>query len=123
MNGNIGLTPKVSAKIISENWICYFLSSDNGTFISSDNPTLTLNVKGSAPGIIYLPLHPNLAVIALKKNIISLSYSKISKKDMEYLNSYMISNCNREVYFDKQFTKEDISYFRKLINRRPERKN
>ncbi len=123
MNGSNGESPEVCAKIMSENWICHLLPSNGEKFITSDNPTLTLNVKGNTPGIIYLPINPNWSVIALKKDIISLSSSEISKKDVEYLNSYMISNCNREVYSDEQFTKEDISSCKKWINQRPKRKN
>ncbi len=123
MNGKYAISPEESSRIMSKNWICYLLPSDGEKFITSDNPTLTLNVNGITPAIIYLPMNPKWAVLALKKDVFNFLSSKITKQDIEYLNSYVISNCNREVYSDGPFTGIELSSLKKWIDKRPKRKN
>lgn len=123
MNNKMGESKEECSKILMENWVCHLLPCKDENFVTSDNPTLTLNYDGQSPAIIYLPINPKWAVIALKKDVLKLSGSKITNEDVKNLNSYMSMNCNREIYSCEPFEDEDISSFKKWIDRRPEKTN
>lgn len=123
MQGEIPKTPPECARAMMEKWECHLLPNKTEVFITSDNPTLTLNFKDEFPGIIYLPITPNWALIALRKGIVKLSNDKITEQDVSHLNSYMVINSNREVYSNKEFGEDEIKSFAKWIAERPKRDN
>lgn len=107
-------------KTLMENWVCHLLPCKGEKFVTSDNPILTLNFDGHSPAIIYLPINPNWAVIALKKDVLKLNKSKITTEDIKYLNSYMSINCNREIYSCESFNYPvlgmELSFLKKTAN-------
>lgn len=123
MDNKMGKTKEECLKILMDNWECHILPCKDENFVTSDNPTLTLNYKDNFPALFYLPINPKWAVIALKKNVLKIKGSIITNQDIQYLNSYMSINCNREIYSCEPFDDADIISFKKWIEKRPEKTN
>lgn len=123
MDNNSGKSPEESLKIIEKIWTCLLVSNKDEKFITSDNPTLTLNTKGFKSAIIYIALNPKWALFAFKNEAFKLKTNKVTEQDIEYMNNYTIGNCNREVYSNKTLDEENLSKFIEYMKIRPEKKS
>ncbi|SFC98047.1 DUF4238 domain-containing protein [Algibacter pectinivorans] len=121
MNNKIGKTHEESLKLIEKNWTCLLIRNKDERFITSDNPTLTLNAKGKNPAIIYIAINPKISLLALSNQVIKLKSNNVTEQDIDYLNNYTIGNCNREVYSNKPLEKESLSKIIEYMKIRPER--
>lgn len=110
-------------KQINKAWSSFILIAQDEPWITSDNPVLTLNTDKSNPSIIFLPITPGLALIAINNKAIKLTSSNITAKDTETLNTYTTINCNRFVFSNKEFEESDIKITDKWINLRPKLSN
>lgn len=104
-------------------WSCHLLRAQKEPWITSDNPVLLLTLGETTPALIFLPITPTLAVLALRTGAANLSGGKITAQDTEYLNSYTAVNSIRHVYSSSSFDSTEISSIGKWFDRRPKTDN
>lgn len=104
-------------------WTCHLVMAQGEPWITSDNPVLILSIQGVTPAIIFLPITPKWALIALNNNVVHLSSNKMTSQDTNYLNTYTTVNSIRCVFSDSTFQETDIKSISKWFNRRPETEN
>ncbi len=104
-------------------WSCHLLPSQDEPWITSDNPVLTLTINDITPALIFLPITPDWALLALKSGVVGIDENKITAQDTEYLNSYTVINSIRHVYSNTPFEEADIKSIAKWFDRRPESKS
>lgn len=121
MDGELAKSLPECGKKMLDTWECHLLPNKNEPFITSDNPTLTLNFKENHPGIIFFPMLPNWALIAFKKDSVKLTKQQVTEQDVSYLNSYTAMNSNREVYSHVEMSPDEVNSFGKWLDQRPER--
>ncbi|NVJ66467.1 MAG: DUF4238 domain-containing protein [Gammaproteobacteria bacterium] len=120
MGGVSPETKRDSLTYLSKIWSCFLIPSSDDPWITSDNPTLILSYGIHTPALIFLPISPKWAVIALKNDILELSSKKITSKDVEYLNSYTAINSIRQIYSNAPFSEEENINLAKWFKLRPE---
>ena len=119
MAGHVPEQMKDAANQLLKTWNCHLLRAQTETWITSDNPVLLFSFGNATPAIIFLPITPDWALIALRTNSAVLSSSKISEQDTEYLNSYTAINSIRHVYSNRRFDASETSSLAKWYARRP----
>ena len=119
MGGHIPEKIEDAAQQLLSTWTCYLLPAKEESWITSDNPVILLSYKNTTPAIVFLPITPTWALLALKKNVIKLISSTITKKDIEYLNSYTVINSIRHLYSNRAFDSVKIASVAKWMERRP----
>jgi len=70
-------------------------------FITSDNPaTIFSTVKVDSPVLIYMPVHPKIAVIAFDKRYLRFASTKASNDAVGVLNGLQVTRCVEHVFSD-----------------------
>lgn len=104
-------------------WNCHLLIAQEEPWITSDNPVVLLSYKDITPAIIFLPITPVYALIAIKNDALQLTNQKITAEDTSHLNSYSVINSIRHVYSNKEFKPEEVERISKWLERRPNTEN
>lgn len=104
-------------------WNCHLLIAQEKPWITSDNPVVLLSYKGITPAIIFLPITPTYALIAIKNDALQLTNKKITAKDTSHLNSYSVINSIRHVYSNKEFKPDEVESISKSLEQRPDTEN
>jgi hypothetical protein len=104
---------------LNANWVCHFLPCQSDPWITSDNPVLLLSIGENIPSIVFLPITPKWALIALDSDVTKLTKNKITSKDVELLNTYTVINSNRHVFSNTVITEVEMKSISKWFNRRP----
>ncbi|HSF29803.1 MAG TPA: DUF4238 domain-containing protein [Candidatus Tectomicrobia bacterium] len=104
-------------------WSCHLLRAQKESWITSDNPVLLLTIGKTTPAIMFLPITPDWAVLALRAEAAKLSSGKITAQDTEYLNSYATINSIRHVFSKSKLSDGEIASVGKWIHRRPKTDN
>ena len=104
-------------------WRLQPVQSFTEKFITSDNPSL---VFGEAKTIaaIFLPVHPNLGVIAFDKRKLNLKSARATIDDVALLNGFQVQMSIRHVFSDHDLSKikDDWKALQNIANRaKPER--
>jgi hypothetical protein len=103
MAGHVPEQMEEAPKQLLKTWSCHLLRAQTESWITSDNPVLLLTLGETTPALIFLPITPTWAVLALRTGAAKLSSSKITAQDTEYLNSYTAINSIRHVYSKSSF--------------------
>ncbi len=111
-----------NADVVNKNWHILIFNSSDKNFITSDNPVLTLNTAENYPALIYLPIHPKWSIMAIKKNTFNINRVKLTDKDIDSLNKYMIMNCNREVYSTIPLDDQNLDLLKNWMIAKPKKK-
>jgi len=120
MNGKFFEKKEDALEQLVKNWECHLLPAQGESWITSDNPVLLLNYKQVTPAIIFFPITPNWALLALKSKVISLNGKKVTEQDTTHLNSYTVINSTRHVYSNDCFDESDISSVSTWLSERPD---
>lgn len=108
------------------NWELAPICSETGEkFITSDNPSMILtDPKDQRPVLIYLPIHPQRAVIAYDKRSIKMTSGEVTIDALRLLNGLQINLAVRHVFSDYDIMDEPEDWEKlKLLTKRekPER--
>jgi len=110
----------------AENWRLRTLKSQTSEkFITSDNPsTIYTEPKNSRPVMVYLPVHPDLAVVAFDKRCLAVTDPIISDDALGVLNGVQINRSIRHTFSDHDLKNkpEEWDALQKLTDKeKPER--
>jgi hypothetical protein len=119
MNDRVPEKIEHAARQMLGTWTCHLLQAQTEPWIASDNPVLLLSIADVAPAIIFLPITPTWALLALKADVVTLKSRKITAQDTEYLNSCTAINSIRHIFSNRQFDSKEIDSFAKWLARRP----
>lgn len=123
MGGNVPTNIEDAPAQLLKTWSCHLLRAQQEPWITSDNPVLLLTIGETTPAVIFLPITPDWAVMALCVKGAKLSGQKISAQDTEYLNSYTTINSIRHVFSNAKLNDAEIASAGKWISRRPKTDN
>ena len=119
MGGELPQNENEALSNLSKIWSCHLLPSLDEPWLTSDNPTLILSFNEHLPALIFLPITPKWALLAVKNGVLKLTSAKVTPKDVEYLNSYTAINSIRQVYSNKPFTEDENASLSKWFAIRP----
>ena len=113
-------------KWLGQHWRVQALTAEaSGKFITSDNPsTICTDSKNSRPVMIYLPVHPKLALVAFDQRSLAVTIDRISDDPLGVLNGLQINRSIRHTFADHDLkdNPEDLGKIQKLAGReKPER--
>jgi hypothetical protein len=113
-------------KWLEQHWRLLALTTKSSEkFITSDNPsTIFTNPENSRPVMIYLPVHPNLAIVAFDQRSLTATNDRISDDALGVLNGLQINRSIRHTFADHDLKDdpEDWTIIQNLVHReKPER--
>ncbi len=123
MAGHVPEQINDAPKQLLKTWSCYLLRAQSESWITSDNPVLLLTIGETTPALIFLPITPAWAVLALKSSAATLSGGKFTAQDIKYLNSYTAINSIRHCYSQSRLSDAKIASIGKWLARRPKTDN
>lgn len=111
---------------VEENWRIHIISPHTTEkFITSDNPsTIYFNPKHGRPVMVYLPIHPQFALVAYDRRDLETTSGKVDDDALGVLNGLQIARCVRHAYSDHDIRENaaDWEKVQNLANRKkPER--
>ncbi|MDH3690977.1 MAG: DUF4238 domain-containing protein [Gammaproteobacteria bacterium] len=107
---------------LAENWRIQALETESGEkFITSDNPsTIYCHERFGRPILIYLPIHPDKAVIAFDRRYIRAVSRKVSDDALSILNGLQVNRCVRHVFSEHDTLAADqqnVNSLKELLQR------
>ncbi len=93
----------------AEHWrLQPFRSNSGEKFITSDNPSkIFSHPRSGCPVMIYLPIHPDFAVVAFDKRHLQVVGKEISDDALGVLNGIQAHRCVRHVFSDHDILNGD----------------
>ncbi|MGS2722123.1 DUF4238 domain-containing protein [Porticoccus sp. GXU_MW_L64] len=93
----------------SEHWRLQPFRSDSGEkFITSDNPsTIFSHPQTGRPVMVYLPIHPDYALVAYDKRHLDVKGNSMSDDALGLLNGLQVNRCVRHVFSDHDILNGD----------------
>ena len=119
LGNDVPPTIQEAQKRLLATWSVHVLPWKDEYFITSDNPVTLLAAKRGLIDVVWLPVSPRRAVIALRRSRFSLSAAKITTDDIRRLNSYTVLNCGTELFSHLPWDSETIQYLDKWRALRP----
>ena len=89
-------------KHLTDNWHVKIIGSETAEkFITSDNPsTIYVNPEHGRPVMIYLPIHPDFALVAYDRRDLETTSANASDDTLGVLNGLQINRCVRHTFSD-----------------------